>query len=211
MFHFTKMHTLCLLFYRCLYDRNNCSVNQREQIPRNPDESNNKECNSHNHHNTDHHPHPTQPAQLIPPQPLQPSNSPKPLQPAKLTEQAQLSQPTQPSQPPQPTWTCGDYGAVQFVTVVLAALAVLVVVIVVVGRVMVVMFWGLSGCVGFAGCFATNNYAWALRFPCCGECTQPEQQYLLESAMIKKWPGIALVLVPKQERPGGGNRKKYML
>ena len=103
MFHFTKMQTLCQLFYRCLYDRNNCSVNQREQIPRNPDESNNKECKSHNLQNTDHHPHPTQPAQLIPPQQLQPSNSPKPLQPAKLAEQAQLSQPTQPSQPPQPT------------------------------------------------------------------------------------------------------------
>ena len=60
-----------------------------------------------------------------------------------------------------------------------------------------VLIWGLSGCAGFAGCFATNNYAWALKFRCCGECTQPEPQYFLESAMIKKWPGIALVLVPE--------------
>ena len=71
---FTKMHTLCLLFYCFLYDRNNCTINQREQIPRNPDESNNIEWNSHNHHNTDQHSHPTQPAELIPLQPPQPSN-----------------------------------------------------------------------------------------------------------------------------------------
>ena len=55
----------------------------------------------------------------------------------------------------------------------------------------------VKGCVGCAGCFATNNYACALKFSCCGEGAQPEPQYLFESAMIKKWPGIALVLVPE--------------
>ena len=75
---FSKMQELCLVFYSFLYDRNNCSINQREQIPRNPNESNDIECTSHNPQNTDQHSHPTQTAQLIPPQPQQPSNSPNP-------------------------------------------------------------------------------------------------------------------------------------
>ena len=81
---FSKMQNFCLLFYSFLYDRNNCSINQREQIPRNPNESNDIECTSHNPQNTDQHSHPTQTAQLIPPQPPLPWNSPKPSQPAQL-------------------------------------------------------------------------------------------------------------------------------
>ena len=84
---FSKMQKLCLLFYSFLYDRNNCSINQREQIPRNPNESNDIECTSHKPQNTDQHSHPTQTAQLIPPQPPRP----KPSQPAQLAEQEQLN------------------------------------------------------------------------------------------------------------------------
>ena len=101
---FSKMQKLCLVFYSFLYDRNNCSINQREQIPRNPNESNDIECTSHNPQNTDQHSHPTQTAQLIPPQPPRPWNSPKPSQPAQLAEQEQLNTITT-NTTTEPNWT----------------------------------------------------------------------------------------------------------
>ena len=97
---FFKMQELCLVFYSFLYDRNSCSINQREQIPRNPNESNDIECTSHNPQNTDQHSHPTQTAQLIPPQPQQPSSSTLTASTTSRTSTTlNTSRPTQPSQP----------------------------------------------------------------------------------------------------------------
>ena len=92
-------------------------------------------------------------------------------------------------------------------TVVLVAITLAVLVV-------VVMFWGLSVCEGFArvyfaGCDATNTYAWALKFPGCGECVQPEPQPL---QVYQEMAGYSpRSRYSKQEWPGGGNRQKYML
>ena len=80
--------------------------------------------------------------------------------------------------------------------------------------VVVVMFWGLSVCEGFArvyfaGCDATNTYAWALKFPGCGECVQPEPQPLQVYQEMARYSPRSRY--SKQEWPEGGKRQKHML
>ena len=102
---------------------------------------------------------------------------------------------------------CSSSGVVQIVTVVFVAIKLALLVV-------VVMFWGLRVCEGFAGvyiagCDATNTYAWALKFAGCGECVQPEPRPLqVYQEMARYSPRSCF---SKQERPVGGNRKKYML
>ena len=92
-------------------------------------------------------------------------------------------------------------------TVVLVSITLAVLVV-------VVMFWGLSVCEGFArvyfaGCDTTNTYAWALKFPGCGKCLQPEPQPLQVYQKMASYSPRSCY--SKQEWPRGGNRKKYML
>ena len=97
----------------------------------------------------------------------------------------------------------GSYGAVQFVTVVLVSLAVLVVVIVVVGLVvrvlLVLVVFIVLVVMPQIAMLELQNFLVV-------EGVHNQNLNLFKS--VKKWRGMALILVPKQKRHEGGNRKK---